>query len=143
MNNEGEENKVLTMGEHVIGAKAACTLNIYCLDARTMRRISNAVTRFKGVTGRAKFLALFNIKDFLKSTGERMRVIHLCTGASDPWGMVYDDVQEGFLHMFCTRSDSALSQYLQTEGIDPLGDATIIHYGMDGVDWEFLETSAI
>ena len=144
MNDGGENNRVSAMSEHVIGAKNGGVLNIYCLEAKDMRRVVDQVTCFKGVKEKARFLALFNVKDLvLKSTGKRMRVVHLCTGANEPWGMVYDGVQDGFLHMFCTRGDSALSHGLGTMGIEPFGDATIIHYGMEGVDWEFLETSAI
>jgi len=55
----------------------------------------------------------------------------------------HDAPQRRGVHMFCTPSDDRLDRALRRAGRAPVASTTVVHVGMDDVDWSFVLTSDI
>lgn len=132
MNND-KDNKIkqLIKKMPIINIKDAGTLHIYSMN---YDEIIIALPIIKKYRKKASFVSLKGIKDLiLKSNNEPLPLLHL----------EYHDngllPQEGSTHMFCCHESDPMFKEFNESNIT----ATIVQYGMDNFDWDFIQTSEI
>jgi hypothetical protein len=160
--NNGQKNKILTMGQHIgkkynIKIKSGGILNIYSLDYDQMCFVHDLISYYKlrisESNNKMTYISLRGIKDLIinkksVSQTEVMKLLHVYYVDTDNKSLKYqipeyNDPQKGYTHMFCTMANSLLASDLEKYGIIPSSDSTIIHYNMDNFNWEIIQTSDI
>ena len=122
-----------------LGVETACLLNLFSLDAEEMTAVLPLVEQHRGPLG---FLSLRGAKDIVMTdTGEPMPLLHVQFGpCAESCG---DAPQKGSTHMFCAPCDDPLDIAIRKSGLRPTATATVLHLGMQAIDWKFVLTSDI
>ncbi len=114
-------------------------LLFFSWDAAEMRLLRATL---EAALGRISFLSLDHCKRLmLQSTGSPMPLLHIQHGPCAEPG--FEQPQDGFVHMLCTPSGSALHARLAQLGLQPTASASIIQHGLSDQDWGFILTSDI
>jgi len=114
-------------------------LNLFSLNYEEILKYKKLIENFKG--GFLNINNLTGIKEIiLKSTNKPMELIHLeFSDKEEIIGKKY--INHTF--MFSTLSNSQLSNQLLEKGIQVNATATITNFGMETVDFEFINTGEI
>lgn len=125
--------------------EASTQLLIYSLEFSSMNLIRPTL---EALLGSVKYLSLEGIKDLkMHSTGKRYPLLHMQWGTpcEKPGGAdsLLDTPQNGFQHMFCAPETSALAKLMQEHNVPVNATATIISYGTECLNFDFVRTSDI
>jgi hypothetical protein len=145
MNPAQGENRVVRLASHwrLSPMRVPAILELFSLDAETMRRVLPTVARHRG---EVSFLSLGGVKDIvLESTGKPMPLLHLQhgLGASHGSGTLVSEPQEDHVHMLCSPASDPLNAELRALGLETSATASVLSHRMAGCDWRFVLTSEI
>lgn len=141
MNPDAGDNRVVRLLRRLGGdrTRADVLLQLFSLDAHAMRRFEPAL---RALRGDLSYLSLLGRKEIiLRSTGRPMPLLHVQFGPRAEQGD--PSPRDGHVHMFCTPSGDPLDQAVRAAGHAPTASATVLHAGLEDVDWSFVLTSDI
>ncbi len=153
-------NNILQMAKHMgkkfgINVESGTILNIYSLDFIKISSVEKLILSCKNKANNTNYkqmsyLSSEGIKDIIvkvNNTTSNMNLLHLYYFSSDcennNFSKYYNKPLREYTHMFCTPIDSVLSQKLSEQNILPSSTATVLHYNMSNINWEFIQTCDI
>jgi hypothetical protein len=139
---EGENRIVKMFRNHSwIPVSPVQQLALFSLDRSEMQAYRQQIEEARGPL---HFLSMKGKKDLiLQSNKQAMPLLHVQFGAKPSDEQTVDSPQDGFTHMFCMPEQDPLYNKLVEKGLKPSATASIVSRGMEGIDFNFIQTSEI